>query len=160
MSIDTFAINDNHHHLLPTLDMPPRILLGAGPSNSHPRVLNAMLAPTVGPLDPTLLAVMGEISELLRYAWQTDNEFTIAISGTGSSGMESAFANVVEPGDRVLVGVNGYFGRRLVDMAGRYGADVRCLDATWGAAFALDELRAGRLTATLAAERLLDAFRA
>ena len=89
MSIDTFAINDNHRHNLPTLDMPPRILLGAGPSNSHPRVLNAMLAPTVGHLDPTLIAVMGEISELLRYAWQTDNEYTIAISGTGSSGMEA-----------------------------------------------------------------------
>ena len=143
MSIDTFAINDNHRQHLPTIDMPPRILLGAGPSNSHPRVFSAMTAPTVGHLDPTFIQVMGEVSELLRYAWQTDNEYTIAISGTGSSGMEAAFANVVEPGDRVLVGVNGYFGRRMVDMAGRYGADVRCLEATWGAAFPFEELRAG-----------------
>ena len=143
MSIDTFAINDNHRLSLPTIDMPPRILLGAGPSNSHPRVFAALLAPTVGHLDPTFIKVMDEVSELLRYAWQTDNEFTIAISGTGSSGMESAFANVVEPDDRVLIGVSGYFGRRMADMAGRYGADVRCLETTWGAAFALDEIRAG-----------------
>jgi alanine-glyoxylate transaminase/serine-glyoxylate transaminase/serine-pyruvate transaminase len=86
---------------------------------------------------------MGEISELLRYAWQTDNEFTIAVSGTGSSGMEAAFANVVEPGDRVLVGVNGYFGRRMVDIAGRYGADVRCLEAGWGEVFSAEALRRG-----------------
>jgi len=143
MSIDTFAIKDNHRLNLPTIDMPPRILLGAGPSNSHPRVFAAMLAPTVGHLDPTFIKVMDEVSELLRYAWQTDNEFTIAVSGTGSSGMESAFANVVEPGDRVLIGVAGYFGRRMADMAGRYGADVRCLETEWGAAFTLDEIRAG-----------------
>jgi len=146
MSIDTFAINDNHRLNLPTIDMPPRILLGAGPSNSHPRVFAAMIAPTVGHLDPTFIQVMDEVSELLRYAWQTDNAFTIAISGTGSSAMEAAFANVVEPGDRVLVGVNGYFGRRMVDMAGRYGADVRCLETTWGGAFSLDEIREGMAT--------------
>ncbi|HQF71068.1 MAG TPA: aminotransferase class V-fold PLP-dependent enzyme, partial [Promineifilum sp.] len=146
MSIDTFTITDNHRLNLPSIDMPPRILLGAGPSNSAPRVLAAMLAPTVGHLDPTFIQVMGEVSELLRYAWQTDNEYTIAISGTGSSGMEAAFANVVEPGDRVLVGVNGYFGRRMVDMAGRYGADVRCLETTWGAAFSPEELRTGMET--------------
>ena len=89
---------------------------------------------------------MDEVSELLRYAWQTDNEFTIATSGTGSSAMEAAFANVVEPGDRVLVGVNGYFGRRMVDMAGRYGADVRCLEVTWGEAFTLEAIRQGMET--------------
>ena len=146
MSIDTFAINDNHRINLPTIDMPPRILLGAGPSNSHPRVFAAMIAPTVGHLDPTFIRVMDEVSELLRYAWQTDNAYTIAISGTGSSAMEAAFANVVEPGDRVLVGVNGYFGRRMVDMAGRYGADVRCLETAWGTAFSLDEIRQGMAT--------------
>lgn len=143
MSINTFSINDNHRLDLPTIDMPPRILLGAGPSNSHPRVFSAMIAPTVGHLDPTFIQVMDEVSELLRYAWQTDNEYTIATSGTGSSAMEAAFANVVEPGDRVLVGVAGYFGRRMVDMAGRYGGDVRCLEAVWGEAFTLDELRRG-----------------
>ncbi|MBP6017037.1 MAG: alanine--glyoxylate aminotransferase family protein [Candidatus Promineofilum sp.] len=143
MSIDTFAINDNHRLNLPTLDMPPRILLGAGPSNSHPRVFAAMIAPTVGHLDPTFIRVMDEVGELLRYAWQTDNPYTIAISGTGSAGMEAAFANVVEPGDRVLVAVNGYFGRRMVDMAGRYGGDVRCLEAEWGRAFSFEEIEQG-----------------
>lgn len=146
MSIDTFAINDNHRLNLPTIDMPPRILLGAGPSNSHPRVFAAMIAPTVGHLDPTFIRVMDEVGELLRYAWQTDNEYTIAISGTGSSAMEAAFANVVEPGDRVLIGVSGYFGRRMVDMAGRYGADVRCLETAWGEAFSFDALRQGMET--------------
>lgn len=143
MSIDTFGINDNHRLILPTIDMPPRILLGAGPSNNHPRVFAAMVAPTVGHLDPTFIKVMDEVSELLRYAWQTDNEYTIAISGTGSSAMEAAFANVVEPGDRVLVGAAGYFGRRMVDIAGRYGADVRCLETTWGEAFSYDALKQG-----------------
>jgi alanine-glyoxylate transaminase/serine-glyoxylate transaminase/serine-pyruvate transaminase len=143
MSIDPLPLTDNHRLILPTIDMPPRVLLGAGPSNCHPRVLAAMIAPTVGHLDPAFLKVMEEIGELLRYAWQTDNDFTIAVSGTGSSGMEAAFANVVEPGDRVLVGVNGYFGRRMVDIAGRYGADVRCLEAGWGEAFTPDEIRAG-----------------
>ena len=146
MSINTIPIADNHRLSLPTIDMPPRILLGAGPSNSHPRVFAAMIAPTVGHLDPTFIRVMDEVSELLRYAWQTDNDFTIATSGTGSSAMEAAFANVVEPGDRVLVGVNGYFGRRMVDMAGRYGADVRCLEVTWGEAFTLEAIRQGMET--------------
>jgi alanine-glyoxylate transaminase/serine-glyoxylate transaminase/serine-pyruvate transaminase len=143
MSTDTIAIKDNHRLTLGTLDMPPRILLGAGPANAHPRVLQAMAGPLVGHLDPTFLKVMDEISELLRYAWQTDNPLTIAISGTGSAAMESALANVIEPGDRVLVGVAGYFGRRMVDMAQRYGGDVRCLEAPWGTSFSLDDLRAG-----------------
>ncbi|MFO7664353.1 MAG: alanine--glyoxylate aminotransferase family protein [Chloroflexota bacterium] len=143
MSINTFTINDNHRAMFPAVDMPPRILLGAGPSNTHPRVFSAMTAPTVGHLDPTFIKVMDEVSELLRYAWQTDNEFTIAVSGTGSAAMEAAFANVVEPGDRVLIGVNGYFGRRMVDIAGRYGADLRCLEANWGEAFNLDTIRDG-----------------
>ena len=146
MSINSFQINDNHRLNLPTIDMPPRILLGAGPSNSHPRVFAAMIAPTVGHLDPTFVKVMDEISELLRYAWQTDNELTIVTSGTGSSAMEAAFANVVEPGDRVLVGVAGYFGRRMVDIAGRYGGDVRCLEAVWGESFTYDEIKQGMET--------------
>lgn len=141
MSIDTLPINDNHRLNAAQLEQPPRILLGAGPSNSHPRVLGAQLQPIVGHLDPTFIKVMDDVKELLRYAWQTDNEFTIAISGTGSSAMEASLANVIEPGDRVLVAVNGYFGRRMVDMAGRYGADVRCVETGWGEAFTLDALR-------------------
>lgn len=143
MSIDTFSIQDNHRPSLGTIDMPPRLLLGAGPANAHPRVLQAMTAPLVGHLDPTFIKVMDEISEGLRYAWQTNNDLTIAISGTGSSAMESGLANLIEPGDVVLIGVAGYFSRRMVDMAGRYGADVRCIEKPWGQSFSLDDLRAG-----------------
>ena len=76
----------------------------------------------VGHLDPTFVALMNEVQELLRYAWQTDNQVTIPVSGTGSAAMEAAVANTVEPGQSVLVGCNGYFGERMVDMAfARYG---------------------------------------
>jgi alanine-glyoxylate transaminase/serine-glyoxylate transaminase/serine-pyruvate transaminase len=97
----------------------------------------------VGHLDPQFIELMNENQELLRYAWQTDNQFTIPVSGTGSAAMEASVANTVEPGDVVLVGVNGYFGLRLVDMAGRYGGDVRQIDKPWGDVFSLDDLRAG-----------------
>jgi alanine-glyoxylate transaminase/serine-glyoxylate transaminase/serine-pyruvate transaminase len=97
----------------------------------------------VGHLDPRFIELMNEVQELLRYAWQTDNQLTIPVSGTGSAAMEASLANTVEPGDTVLIGVNGYFGERLVDMAGRYGANVQRLDKAWGDVFTLDELRAG-----------------
>lgn len=139
----TFIINDTHRIHAPQLDMPPRLLLGPGPSNAHPRVLQALGMRQVGHLDPRFVELMNEVQELLRYAWQTDNALTIPVSGTGSAAMEASLANVVEPGDVVLVGVNGYFGHRLVDMAGRYGGDVRQLRRPWGEAFSLDDLRAG-----------------
>jgi alanine-glyoxylate transaminase / serine-glyoxylate transaminase / serine-pyruvate transaminase len=137
------TIDDSHRIEAPQLDMPPRLLLGPGPSNAHPRVLQALSMRQVGHLDPRFLELMSEVQELLRYAWQTDNPLTIPVSGTGSAAMEASLANTVEPGDVVLVGVNGYFGERLVDMAGRYGGDVRRLEKNWGEAFDLDELRAG-----------------
>jgi alanine-glyoxylate transaminase/serine-glyoxylate transaminase/serine-pyruvate transaminase len=143
MSINAFALNDNHRIPTEQLQMPPRLLLGAGPSNPHPRVTQALIMGTVGHLDPTFITLMDEVKELLRYAWQTENEFTTAVSGTGSAAMEAGLANLVEPGDRVLVGLNGYFGTRLVDMASRYGADVRCLERPWGEAFTLDEIQTG-----------------
>ncbi|MCI0393916.1 MAG: alanine--glyoxylate aminotransferase family protein [Chloroflexi bacterium] len=136
-------INETHRIQTGQLDVPPRLLLGPGPSNAHPRVLQALGMRQVGHLDPHFIALMNDIQELLRYAWQTDNELTIPVSGTGSAAMEASLANTVEPGDVVLVGVNGYFGERLVDMAGRYGADVRRLEKEWGQTFTLDELRAG-----------------
>ncbi len=137
------AVVDTHRLNAPQLDVPPRLLLGPGPSNAHPRVLQAMAMPPIGHLDPRFIALMNEVQDLLRYAFQTDNRMTIPISGTGSAAMEAAVANLVEPGMTVLVGVNGYFGHRLVDMAGRYGADVRMLRKPWGEVFSLDELRAG-----------------
>jgi alanine-glyoxylate transaminase/serine-glyoxylate transaminase/serine-pyruvate transaminase len=84
---------------------------------------------------------MNEVQSLLRYTWQTDNQLTIPVSGTGSAAMEGTLANVVEPGDVVLVAVKGYFGHRLIDMAGRYGADVRKLVKPWGQVFNLEELK-------------------
>ena len=83
---------------------------------------------------------MNETQELLRYVWQTDHAFTIPVSGTGSAAMEASLANLVEPGDVVLIGVNGYFGERLCEMASRYGADVRRLEKDWGEVFTIDEI--------------------
>ncbi|GAB4229506.1 MAG: alanine--glyoxylate aminotransferase family protein [Stanieria sp.] len=137
----TSSKSDRFRRQIPQLDLPPRLLLGPGPANVHPRVLTAMSTPPVGHLDPTFLAVMDEIQDLLRYAWQTDNELTIAVSGTGSAAMEATLANVVEPEDVVLVGVKGYFGNRLVDMANRYGADVRTISKPWGQVFDLAEIK-------------------
>lgn len=138
----TNAINHRQKLDLNPLQMPHRLLLGPGPSNAHPAILEAMNTPPVGHLDPSFLKLMDEIQSLLRYVWQTDNPMTIAVSGTGTAAMEATIANAVEPGDVVLVGVMGYFGNRLVDMAGRYGADVRTISKQWGQVFSLDELRA------------------
>jgi alanine-glyoxylate transaminase/serine-glyoxylate transaminase/serine-pyruvate transaminase len=98
-----------------------------------------MAHPLVGHLDPQFIALMNEVQELLRFVFQTDNRLTIPISGTGSAGMET-LCNFVEPGDSVLVGVNGYFGERLCDVAGRYGAEVRRLERPWGDVFAVGDV--------------------
>jgi len=139
--MQTLEINNSQKLQLEPLAMPKRLLLGPGPSNAHPAVLQAMNTPPVGHLDPAFLVLMDEIQSLLRYVWQTENSLTIAVSGTGTAAMEATIANSVEPGDVVLVGVAGYFGNRLVDMAGRYGADVRTLTKPWGQIFSLDELQ-------------------
>jgi len=123
------------------LNLSPRILLGPGPSNVHPRVLGAIGKPLVGHLDPEFIRTMDQIQDLLRYVWQTKNQLTIPISGTGSAAMEAGLANLIEPQDKVLIAVNGYFGERLVDMAGRYGADVQRLDKTWGQIFSKKEIQ-------------------
>jgi alanine-glyoxylate transaminase/serine-glyoxylate transaminase/serine-pyruvate transaminase len=98
--------------------------------------------PLIGHLDPQFLELMQNTQSLLRYAFQTENELTIPISGTGSAGMEAALCNFIEPGDSVLVCINGYFGERLFDMAGRYGADARRLERPWGEVFTLAEIKA------------------
>ncbi|HEY9806365.1 MAG TPA: aminotransferase class V-fold PLP-dependent enzyme, partial [Candidatus Obscuribacterales bacterium] len=137
----TLSINDAQRLQLAPLAAPTRLLLGPGPSNAHPDVLAAMSQTPVGHLDPAFLQLMDEIQAQLRYVWQTENPLTIAVSGTGTAAMEATLANTVEPGDVVLVGVAGYFGNRLVDMAGRYGADVRSITKPWGQVFSLEELR-------------------
>jgi len=124
------------------LNISPRILLGPGPSMVAPRVLNALSYPVIGHLDPEFLALMQEVQELLRFAFQTENELTVPVSGTGSAGMEAALCNFIEPGDNVLVAVLGYFGERMVEMADRYGAQVDRIDRPWGEAFDPDEIKA------------------
>jgi alanine-glyoxylate transaminase/serine-glyoxylate transaminase/serine-pyruvate transaminase len=124
------------------LNTSARILLGPGPSTVHPRVLRAMAHPLVGHLDPQFIALMNEVQEMLRFVFQTQNALTIPISGTGSASMETSLCNFIEPGNSVLIGVNGYFGERLCDMAGRYGAEVRRLEREWGEVFAPEDFEA------------------
>ena len=112
-----------------------RLLMGPGPSGVHPRVLEALSSPMVGHLDPQFLALMDNIQEMLRRLFMTENRLTVAVSGTGSSGMESAFVNVVEPGDEVLVCVNGVFGNRMSDIVERIGGVLRRIDRPWGEVF-------------------------
>ena len=114
------------------LDLPMRILLGPGPSMVSPRVLRAMATPPIGHLDPQFLDLMAEEQLLLRYLFQTNNQLTLAIPGTGSAGMEAALSNLIEPGDAVLIPVIGFFGERLCEMASRYGAQVDRLEKPWG----------------------------
>ena len=103
---------------------PQRLLLGPGPSAVHPRVLRAMSTPLIGHLDPMFLGIMNDIQTLLRRVFATSNPFTIAVSGTGSAGMEAAIVNIVEPGDRVIVGINGVFGTRLATIIERCGGNA------------------------------------
>jgi len=127
----------------PPLQPPQRVLLGPGPSDVAPSVLGALSKPTLGHLDPAFLEVMDEIRAMARAVFRTENELTMPMSGTGSSGMETCVANLVEPGDAVLVGVNGVFGTRMAEVARRCGAEVTEVAGTWGRAFTPDALREG-----------------
>jgi len=128
----------SYQHLNPPL----RILLGPGPSNVHPRVQQAMAAPMVGHLDPYFVKIMDDTVELLRYLFRTQNRLTFPISGTGSAGMEASFCNFLEPGDTVVIGVNGVFGERMVDNAARCGAEVIPVTAEWGKIVAPEAIEA------------------
>ncbi|HLE14059.1 MAG TPA: alanine--glyoxylate aminotransferase family protein [Anaerolineales bacterium] len=123
------------------LDLSPRVLLGPGPSMVSPRVLRSLATPLVGHLDPEFLKLMEEVQQLLRYVFRTKNELTVPISGTGSAGMEAALCNFIEPGDRVLIAIQGYFGERLFDIAGRYGAVVDRIEKPWGQVFDPQEIK-------------------
>jgi alanine-glyoxylate transaminase/serine-glyoxylate transaminase/serine-pyruvate transaminase len=109
-----------------------RHLFGPGPCNPYPEATLALAAPLLGHLDPDFLAIMDETCDLLRHVWGTDNRRTLPLSATGSAGMEAAFVNTVSPGDVVVVAVNGLFGERMVDVAGRHGAEVVRVDHEWG----------------------------
>lgn len=121
---------------------PQRILMGPGPSEIHPSVLQAMASPTVGHLDPYFLKVMDEVQAMLRQVFQTTNHMTMAISGTGSAGMETCVVNLIEPGDRMVVGVNGVFGGRMADVAERVGAEVAKIERPFGEVFTPEEVAA------------------
>ena len=127
--------------LPPPLAPPIRVLLGPGPSDIHPRVLQALAASTVGHLDPYYLSLMNGMQEMLRQLFRTRNEMTMAISGTGSAGMETAVVNLIEPGDPMVVYVNGVFGGRMADVAERAGAKVTKVERPWGEVFTPDDLK-------------------
>ncbi len=114
------------------LNLTPRILMGPGPANVHYRVYRAMTTPVVGYLDPQLLLCMDEIKERLKALFETKNQTTLAISGTGSAGMEASFANFIEPGDVVVIGINGFFAERMAEIAGRCGAKIIRVEEEWG----------------------------
>jgi alanine-glyoxylate transaminase/serine-glyoxylate transaminase/serine-pyruvate transaminase len=123
------------------LNPPARLLLGPGPSDVHPRVLTAMSTPLLGHLDPHFLTLMNETQEMLRQAFGTKNPLTLAISATGMAGMEACMVNLLEPGDKIAVCANGFFGQRQAEIASRAGAQVTQLDAPWGSVFDLSAIR-------------------
>jgi len=115
--------------------IPPRILLGPGPSNTSPRVLQAMMSPMIGYADPEFMVVLDEVSELLRLVFQTEDGLAIALPGTGSAGMQAGLNSLLEPGDTVVICSCGYFGERMADMAERLGANAVVLRGEWGRPF-------------------------
>lgn len=119
----------------------PRLLLGPGPSDAHPRVLSAMATPLLGHLDPEFLVIMNETQDMLRQAFQTKNALTFPVSATGMAGMETCVFNLLEPGEKIVVCVKGFFGQRIVEIATRAGAQVTRLDKPWGEVFDLNQLR-------------------
>ncbi|UCF64021.1 MAG: alanine--glyoxylate aminotransferase family protein, partial [bacterium] len=118
-----------------------RVLMGPGPSDVDPRVLEALARPTIGHLDPAFIDILNEIKKLLQYTFRTKNELTLAMSGTGSAGMETCVVNMIEPGDAMLVCINGIFGNRMADVAERAGAEVSRLEVSWGQVFEPELIR-------------------
>ncbi len=135
------------------LRVPRRILMGPGPTEVNPRVLRAMSLPVLGHLDPAFLEIMNQVTAMLRAVFQTQNELTLAVSGTGTAGMEATLFNLIEPGDEVLVAVKGYFGDRMCQMAERAGAKLTRLDTEWGTVF--EPERIGAALKTMAKPKLV-----
>lgn len=122
------------------LNPSPRLLLGAGPANVHPRVLRALATPLVGHLDPDFLQILDDCKAMLQHVFRTNNDLTIAVSGTGGAGMETCVVNLIENGDPMIVCVNGIFGQRMVDVARRAGANVTVLERPWGEVFDVNQI--------------------
>ena len=123
-------------------DIKPRMLMGPGPSDVHPRVLVAMSHVTIGHLDPQFLEILNGIRDMLQAVFQTRNQLTLAVSGTGSAGMETCVVNLIEPGDKMLVCIGGVFGMRMADVAGRVGAQVTTIEVPWGQVFTPEQVQA------------------
>jgi alanine-glyoxylate transaminase/serine-glyoxylate transaminase/serine-pyruvate transaminase len=131
-SLNGNASHKNHDfdiEAIPAITIPPRVLMGAGPSASYPEALRAMGANTLGHLDPEFVDIMNNVGKMLRRVFRTKNQITGAISATGTAGMEASLCNLIEQGDEVLVCVAGYFSGRMEQMAGRMGAKVTVLNA-------------------------------
>jgi alanine-glyoxylate transaminase / serine-glyoxylate transaminase / serine-pyruvate transaminase len=119
----------------------PRFLMGPGPSDVNPRVLQALSTPMIGHLDPQFIQIMDEVMDMTRQLFQTKNQVTSVISATGSAGMETCFVNLLEPGDTALVCVNGVFGNRMCDIVERCGATLVRVDAPWGKPIEPDQVK-------------------
>jgi alanine-glyoxylate transaminase/serine-glyoxylate transaminase/serine-pyruvate transaminase len=130
----------NHKKTMKSFNPPIRTLMGPGPSDVHPRILSAMARPTIGHLDPAFVGMMDETKEALKYAFQTENDLTMPVSAPGSAGMETCFANLVEPGDKVIVCINGVFGIRMKENITRFGGDAIVVDDDWGTAVSTDKV--------------------
>ena len=118
---------------------PVRTLMGPGPSDVNPRILEALSRPTIGHLDPAFIQMMDETKQLLQYAFKTDNELTMPVSAPGSAGMETVFANLLERGDKVIICQNGVFGGRMKENAERCGAEPIMMEDAWGSTIDIDK---------------------
>jgi len=123
-----------------TFNPPLRTLMGPGPSDVHPRILEALSRPTIGHLDPAFISMMDELKELLQYAFQTRNAMTMPVSAPGSAGMETCFVNLVEPGNKVIVCQNGVFGGRMKENVERCGGIAVMVEDNWGNAIDINKL--------------------
>ncbi|KAL3150996.1 hypothetical protein ABBQ38_012869 [Trebouxia sp. C0009 RCD-2024] len=135
-------ISDKDRATPSPLKIPTRLLMGPGPTNSHPRVLTAQALPLLGHLHPPFLAIMDEIQQGLRYLFQTTSPYVLLVSGTGHAGMEATIANCIEPGETIVVANAGIWGQRVCDLSERYGGKVVNLEAAPAAAVKLDDIKA------------------
>ncbi|KAK9903304.1 hypothetical protein WJX75_002360 [Coccomyxa subellipsoidea] len=124
------------------IQVPSRLLMGPGPANAHPRVLAAQTLPLLGHMHPPFFTIMNEIQDGLKYLFQTSSKYVLLISGTGHAGMEAAIANMLEPGETIVVGNNGIWGARVTDLAARYGGNVVSLDTEAGGTLSLKDIQA------------------
>ena len=118
---------------------PVRTLMGPGPSDVNPRILEALSRPTIGHLDPAFIQMMDEIKQLLQYAFKTENELTMPVSAPGSAGMETVFVNLIERGDKVIICQNGVFGGRMKENVERCGAEAIMVEDPWGSTIDIDK---------------------